>query len=192
MSDLFDNKYRVKTARHPAWNYGWQGSYFITICTKDQECYFGSVKALEMHLSDVGKIVQQEWTRTADLRVDMNLDVSCYTIMPNHFHAIVTIGENRYNSTRRDAMHRVSTPTADVLFASANRYGSQRKNLASIVRGFKSAVTNRARRINSDFSWQPQYHEHIIKSEEAYFRIKQYIADNPLLWKQDKFYIPYV
>lgn len=45
-----------------------------------------------------------------------------YVVMPNHFHAIVAIGENKFNSmgdcdvidTRgRDAMHRVSTNNHD-------------------------------------------------------------------------------
>jgi hypothetical protein len=33
MADKYQNKYRIASARAPWWNYGWNGAYFITICT---------------------------------------------------------------------------------------------------------------------------------------------------------------
>ncbi|MCF8226041.1 MAG: hypothetical protein K9J30_09190 [Bacteroidales bacterium] len=37
-------------------------------------------------------------------------------------------------------------------------------------------------------NWQPNYHDHIIRDDESYQRIKQYIIENPLQWNDDKFY----
>ena len=81
------------------------------------------------------------------MRPDMNLWMGEYVIMPNHFHAIIGIGDNEYNmrdKPRRDAMHCVST-TADTANNTENQkpknqFGPQSKNLASIIRGFKIGV----------------------------------------------------
>jgi len=41
----------------------------------------------------------------------------------------------------------------------------QSKNLASLISGFKTGVTKNARLVNPDFSWQPRYHDHIIRNQ---------------------------
>ena len=108
---------------------------------------------------------------------------------PNHFHGIIVIGDPRSRGGGRDAMHppwtrRVSTTTT----GPQNQFGPQSKNLASIMRGFKSAVTQRARIMQIDFAWQPRFHDHIIRDEYAYHRISQYIINNPMNWAQNRFY----
>ena len=105
-------------------------------------------------------MVKYTWEKTYELRPDMNLWMGKYTVMPDHFHAIIGIGENEFNTnngTRRDAMPRVSdipsqtqSPNIDM----ANSFGHQSKNLASIMRGFKSTVTIQARIYSPEFQWQ--------------------------------------
>lgn len=36
--------------------------------------------------------------------------------------------------------------------------------------------------------WQRDYYEHIIRDEESYYRISEYIKNNPAKWKDDQFY----
>ena len=169
-----------------------------------------------MRLSDIGKIVETEWERTFELRPDMNLYMGEYVVMPDHFHAIIGIGENGFNMKMdvemdtginmrgRDAMHRVSTtpprvtiipgdamhrvstsdivpPTSDII-PPKNQFGPQSKNLASIVRGFKSAVTKNARLIHPDFAWQSRFYDRIIRDYAAYQNISYYIKQNPANW----------
>ncbi|MGI6048918.1 MAG: type I restriction-modification enzyme R subunit C-terminal domain-containing protein [Petrimonas sp.] len=113
MTNKFQNKYRIQSARLQNWDYCWAGAYFITICTKNREHYFGEVENEEMILSEIRCIVEQEWLKTFDMRPDMNLQMGDYQVMPNHFHAIIIIGENEYNKRGgccRDAMHCGSTP----------------------------------------------------------------------------------
>ena len=38
--------------------------------------------------------------------------------------------------------------------------------------------------------WQRNFYEHIIRNDEAYKRIPDYIMNNPAKWKDDKFYNP--
>ena len=65
----------------------------------------------------------------------------------------------------------------------------QSKNLASIIRGFKSSITTYSKKNNIEFYWQARYHEHIIRSEESLHVIKEYIVNNPKNWFIDKFYV---
>ena len=116
--DRFKNKYRIASARAPFWDYGWNAAYFVTICTHNRHCYFGKVVNGEMQMSDIGEIAKLEWLKTFEIRPDMNLWMGPYVVMPNHFHAIIGIGQNQYNSERgdtqcRDAMHCVSTNAPD-------------------------------------------------------------------------------
>lgn len=206
MKGKFRNNYRTDSVRLQTWNYGWDAAYFITICTKNRECYFGDCDNGEMILNEVGSIVQMEWTKTFEMRPDMNLTMGEYVVMPNHFHAIIGIGENEYNKKgdpyyKSDrgtgAMHCASTasgPTASgssaekSIHQSQNQFGQQSKNLAAIIRGFKSGVTIRARLTMPDFAWQTRFHDHIIRNQKSFERISEYIKNNPANWKGDKFH----
>jgi len=64
-----------------------------------------------------------------------------------------------------------------------NQFGPQRKNLGSIIRGFKSAVTMKARRINPVFGWQAGYYDRIIRDDKSLNQIRKYILENPKNWK---------
>ena len=201
MSDKYQNKYRIPSARLQHWDYGAAASYFVTICTRNRAHFFGEIvenrniefpqSKNEMILNDIGKIVEQEWLKSIAMRPDMNLELGNFVVMPNHFHGILIIEKNEFNSvlSRRDAMHRVSTDNTDNTNNTANKFGPQSKNLASIIRGFKSAVTTFCRKTgNIDFSWQTRFHEHIIRSPAEFERIQDYIANNVNRWKEDKFY----
>ena len=97
--DKFKNKYRIPSARLQNWDYGSPGLYFITICTKDRIHYFGEIENDEMVLYELGLIVNAEWEKTLEIRPDMNLELGEFITMPNHFHAIIMIGDNRFNIT---------------------------------------------------------------------------------------------
>ncbi|MEP6260175.1 MAG: hypothetical protein ABJ092_01260 [Gillisia sp.] len=209
MQEKFRNKYRVESTRLQNWNYGWQAAYFITICTKGRKSFFGDVINGKMELNEIGNIAKNEWLKTFEMRPDMNLLMGEFMIMPNHFHSIIIIGKNQYNSNsptaamhcgpnntdamhcdnsnamqcgpgRTDAMHCVSTNIPGHI--PKNEFGPQSKNLGSIIRGFKIGVTTRARIINSSFAWQPLYHDHIIRDQRSFERISEYIKNNPKKW----------
>ena len=188
----YKGKYRIQSNRLQSWDYGSNATYFVTICTKDRECYFGDVVGGKMILSEIGKIAEMEWLKTFEMRPDMNLGMGEFVVMPNHFHGIITIGKNRYNNIR-DAMHCVSSAPAShanpttITTQSKNKFGAQSKNLASVIRGFKIGVTKNARIIQAGFAWQPNYHEHIIHNNKSYLNISKYIINNPSKWKANTF-----
>lgn len=60
------------------------------------------------------------------------------------------------------------------------------QNLSRIIRWYKGRCTFEIRKSNPSFEWQSNYHEHIIRTTEAYERISCYIADNPENWEQSR------
>jgi putative transposase len=212
MEELFKNKYRISSARLQSWDYGDNGMYFVTICTANRESFFGNIVETQciaslpnntyaepeysMELNDLGKVVEIEWLKTKELRPDMNLELEEFVVMPNHFHGIIYIGENGYNTqvynNGRDTMHRVSTTNANIDEYQSdnqkNKFGPQAKNLASVIRGFKSVVTTYAIKNNHPFNWQTRFHDHIISTNKEYLNIADYIINNPKNWPKDEFH----
>ena len=52
---------------------------------------------------------------------------------------------------------------------------------------YKSAVTKYANRLEYPNGWQRLFHEHIIRNDDEYQRISDYIVANPENWEKDKF-----
>lgn len=64
--------------------------------------------------------------------------------------------------------------------------------VGDIVRGYKSAVTKGIRamgNISNHVIWQRNYYEHIIRNEEAYLKIADYIETNSQRWLEDTYYV---
>jgi len=156
------------------YDYGRAGAYFVTINAQNRTHYFGKIKNGMMCLNEIGTIAHQEWLKTAIIRSSSNIALGEFVVMPNHVHGVIIIGQNEHNETSK------SNPK--------NEFGPQRKNLGSIMRGFKSAVTISARKINPKFGWHTRFHDHIIRNEKALNNIQNYIATNPRNWQKDKFY----
>ena len=164
-------RFKDGTTRAQWWNYAESAAYFVTVVTHNRTKFFGEIKNGIMNLSELGKIVELEWLKTFELRKDMRLEMGEFVVMPNHFHAIVIIGSNPYNLK------------ADL--EPGNQFGPQSKNLASIMRGFKSAVTMWAKKNNlPDFAWQSRFHDHIIRDQRAFDNISNYIKENPENWQK--------
>jgi REP element-mobilizing transposase RayT len=186
MPGKFKNKYRIESTRLKHWDYGWNAPYFVTICTKNRECFFGDVVDGEMILNDIGLIADDCWLQIPEHFPFVKL--GNHIVMPNHVHGIVVI--DKPDDARN--MHNVGTqnfasPQNTTESTSKNKFGPQSQNLASIIRGFKIGVTTNARLINPDFAWQSRFHDHIIRDDESFQRISAYIINNPLNWSKDQF-----
>ena len=57
----YRDKYRIESARRPGWDYRTPAAYFITICTKNRQHFFGECENGKMRLSPSGAIVQGVW-----------------------------------------------------------------------------------------------------------------------------------
>jgi REP element-mobilizing transposase RayT len=189
MAEKFKNKYRIESARLKNWDYGRNASYFVTMCTKNRIYFFGHVIDDEMILNDIGLIADDCWLQIPEHFPFVKLGE--HVVMPNHVHGIVTI--DKPDDGRHDGDDGACTVETQNFASlrppgSKNKFGPQSKNLASIIRGFKIGVTTKARLINPGFVWQSRYHDHIIRDNESFERISEYIKNNPANWKEDKFY----
>jgi REP element-mobilizing transposase RayT len=96
--DKFKNKYKIKSHRKPNWKYSTNSLYFLTIVTQNRTCNLGEIVNKDgrvyLQLSDYGKIVEDEWFKSFEIRTELFLHQ--FVLMPNHLHAIVEIKhENR-------------------------------------------------------------------------------------------------
>ena len=139
--------------------------YFITICVKDRVEMLWDVGAriarpqnVTYTLSPYGKAID-EAIQSISGRYPM-ISVDQYVIMPNHIHLLLAI------HCAEDG-HAIRTPT-----------------ISTIVNQMKGAVTKKI-----GFSlWQKLFHDHIVRNEEEYLKIWQYIEYNPMNWERDCFY----
>ena len=60
--------------------------------------------------------------------------------------------------------------------------------IPSIIRSYKSAVTKYCNRLELPFAWQSRFHDHIIRNDESFQRISEYIKNNPAKWQEDIFH----
>ncbi|NQT26743.1 hypothetical protein HQ585_15410 [candidate division KSB1 bacterium] len=182
MSEKFKNKYRIESARLQHWDYGWNGAYFVTICTRGREYYFGDIVNEKMQLSEIGEMVRNYWKEIPKHFSCVKLDA--FIVMPNHVHGIIIINNPDDN--------------VETLHATSLRQSTQSKKMSSIspksgslsviVRSFKSTVTKHARQIHADFAWQSRFHDHIIRDDKSYNNIVEYIIYNPKKWADDDYY----
>ena len=190
MADLYKNKYRIPTAR-ATWHDYKGGSYFVTICTKDRESYFGHIADGQMKYTDLG-ISANDCLQAIPLHFpDAEIPVSI--VMPNHIHAIIIINTptphvetQNFASPKQIPTHHSETQNfASLQRETIQKFGPQSRNLASIVRGFKIGVTKYANNHDISFAWQPRFHDHIIRNQYEMNRICDYINNNVTRWKED-------
>jgi len=223
MSDLFNQKYRIKSARCNNWDYGSNACYFITICTAGKVHHFGEILSHQMILSDAGKIVQKYWSEIPE-HFDF-IELNEFIIMPNHIHGLLTI--NKWNRKINDdkqldvicskCFDAIVVETRQCLVSTnetnnpnetdnpnkpndnnipettigRKRFRNPGKdNISSVIGSFKSVCTKNIHIYFPDvnFAWQARFHDHIVRDNEEYRRIQQYIVNNPLNWIDDKFY----
>jgi putative transposase len=154
-----------KTIRLRGFHYAGVCAYFVTICTFEKKLLFGECTYGRMMLNDLGKIVEETWLRTAEMRPDFLPDEQI--VMPNHIHATFFL----LSPAPKDA----EPPN--------------RKLFARVIGGFKSAVTSRIRNLlrDPDFAvWQARSQDRVIRTDEELDRRRQYIRENPFRWSFGK------
>jgi putative transposase len=194
MSDKFQHKYRIASARLQNWDYGSDTMYFVTICTQGREHYFGEIETGIMILSEIGKMAQQYWHEIPNHFTFVEFRE--FVVMPNHIHGIIII--DKYKNAHNDA--NVETPNLGVSTTATTNPNRQRtihasekwnpETLGVIINQYKRIVTINARKIHADFAWQTRFYDHIIRNDESFQRISNYIYNNPSKWTDDKFYNP--
>ena len=170
-NEKFQNKYRIKSARATWHDYG-NGAYFITVCTKKHEHFFGEIiddvvetrRATSLRMTEIGQFLYDNLQNvTAHYPY---AEIPLFVVMPNHWHAIVMIDGDktpydRGNFTVVETRRATSLQSHATSLQSQQAKNEQMQNIANkqswlsvTIGGIKSAVTKFARKNNIDFAWQ--------------------------------------
>ena len=203
-TEKFHNKYRVPSARAPWHDYS-GGKYFVTICTKKMEHYFGKIVDGKMYLSALGKYADEQ-LRDVSSHYPY-AEIPLWVVMPNHIHAVVIIDGAKTPHEKRNcdvSSSELSSPVETMCTSSLPQKTMRRKTenvdlrmqsfskcrglLSTAIGGIKSSVTRFANQNGIPFAWQPRFHDHIIRGTDEMNRIARYIENNVARWQADDFY----
>ena len=180
-----DRKRRRISTRLPNWDYASNAWYFVTICTRDRQPFFGDIVNQTMTYSDIGKIAHQYWLEIPDHCPNVNLDI--HVIMPDHVHGILAINTpSNPPQSGRDVQ--LNVPTGDKintydLSTAMSGISPKAGSLSVVLRSYKAAVSRWCRSNGyASFAWQSRFYEHIIRTDDALHQIRQYIHNNPTNW----------
>jgi len=162
-----------RSIRLPGFDYAAGGAYFVTICTWNRECRFGTVDEGEMRVNEAGAIVADTWQWLAMQYCYVQLDA--WTVMPNHFHGIIVLNQDGRGGSRTAPT--ATDPTVVI------------KPLGRLVGAFKTVSAkqiNILQGIPGATVWQRNYYERVIRDDDELQRIRDYIVGNPLNWQEDE------
>ncbi len=202
-----------RSIRLTGYDYALPGAYFITLVSFDRDEIFGQIKDSVMQLSALGQIVREEWLRSATVRGEIHLYEDEFVIMPNHIHGIVWIVNpvgadgvrpNVVSVNRGASLAPLPKPPLPKpplqpipplkpiprrMFKPVSPTTAlQRKprSLSSFVAGYKASVTSRGlHELDITWIWHRNYYDHIIRNEQDFMKIWNYIDSNPQRYKDD-------
>ncbi|MBL4560373.1 MAG: transposase [Labilibaculum sp.] len=187
-----------KIIRKQNYDYSSDGWYYVTICTKDRKCYFGEIINEVMHPNEIGKqanVFIQEISNHFP-----HVELGKFVVMPNHIHIILRIvGTQHVVSVQKTDVnvrtgHGATELKNDVTtlnnVAQLNQFGKTIPGSLSAIMGQLKSTLTRWCRANdyAHFAWQSRFHDHIIRTNESFERISEYIKNNPANWNNDKFH----
>ena len=168
--------------RLPDYDYGQEGSYFVTLCTHNRAQLF----KMEMPVGNglcavpganatvfgtahrpfptVENRIIHKWVKETENKFP-NIRIDKYVVMPDHLHLIVTIKERHTGRSLPDVMQFFKTMTT-------NAY----------IRG----VTDGNLHAFDGKLWQKSYYDHVIRNQQDYNEIWEYIDNNPQKWVMTK------
>jgi len=152
-----------KIIRLQEYDYSTSGAYFVTICTKDRKNLFAPVGADSIS----ARMIKRTFSETIS-RYPM-VECPVFTVMPNHFHAIIEI-------TRADME---SAPTLSDVVQAFKRY-------STVV--YTGMVKDGILPPYDRQIWQRSFYDHVIRNQQDYEEIYNYILANPERWKEDSLY----
>jgi len=88
-----------KSPRIPNYDYSLPNYYFVTICTHNKKCYFGT----SSFLNEFGKIAEECILNISKRYPGVLVDK--YVIMPNHIHVILIFDERKDHSNSANLSH---------------------------------------------------------------------------------------
>lgn len=181
-----------RSIRLKDYDYSQPGAYFITLCTQDRECLFGEIANEKMALNGAGRMVKQWWNEVGNKYPTVTIDA--FVIMPNHFHGIVVIvGADLCVCPNQSGAWDNEQGAQTGVGAHIGMGAHAGAPLQRIVQWFKTMTTNAYLHGVKHHNWPPfpgklwqrSYYDHVIRDQNEWDCIREYIAANPTRWAED-------
>lgn len=179
-----------KSIRLKEYDYSSPGAYFVTICLHDRACILGQVVDEAVRMSDLGRVVVDQWRRIPAFFGHVALDE--FQVMPNHVHGIILIERPPQpvgaNKSEVSASSKEPPPAPIYSPLRVRPVGTAPGSLGAIVQDFKKRsgrLINGLRRTRGEPVWQRNFYEHVIRGGADLERIREYIRMNPARWVDD-------
>ena len=165
----------------------------ISLCNMPKEDVVGATLAVAQNTT-------LETFVGATLAVDQNNNVDAQNKNEDtetFVGATLAVDQNNNVSSLNHKAGASPAPTNTVMIgnlAGASPANTTKHTIPTIVGAYKSLVTNKCLEIfKSQGKYMGQflqrnYHEHIIRNETSYHYIANYIINNPINWKNDRFF----
>ena len=157
-----------KSPRLKGYNYSQNGAYFVTICTYERKCVLSRI--VVKNSTNVGeglRALPQNFMKPIGTEIEKSIQYI------NNNYAGVNI--DKY-VIMPNHIHLI------VVLDDSGGHGNP--PLQKIIGQLKSYTTDTF----GNVLWQRSYHDHIIRGEEDYKKIWDYIDTNVIRWKEDCFY----
>ena len=175
------SRWKKRQYRLKGFDYRNEGWYFVTICTKDRQHFFGKVVRKRMYLSDIGQICHDYWLDIPNHFE--HIELGEMVVMPNHIHGVLGLFYPHVGTLDSNV------PTIETNGSTMSQISPKSGSLSHIIRTYKAACTHMIRQItNLPFAWQSRFNDRIIRNEEELQRIINYIRMNPMNWQEDTFF----
>jgi putative transposase len=117
-------------------------------------------------LSREGRVVAEEWRKVPRICLHAILDE--WIVMPDHMHGILVFQGRPMEKQSQDETSRLLS-----------------QSLGSVVGQFKSKATKRIRMDlkQPTFTWEPRFHDTLLREPADLERLRAYIRENPSRWK---------
>ncbi len=163
------NQSERKTVRLKGHDYSSAGVYFITVCVKDKAELLSHITLSKDEISVPknellwhGEVAEKYIRQMSDFYDDIKIEK--YIIMPNHIHFLVRIYATDEEAVGKNVQHSL---------------------IAKLIGTFKRFCN----REYGENIWQRSSHDHVVRNDEEYAKVWNYIEYNALKWQQDRYYI---
>jgi REP element-mobilizing transposase RayT len=142
------------------YDYGQNGAYFITICTKDRKQILSKIVGDGFPVPNLPGRIAEEMIEQVMIRYP-SVSVDKYVIMPDHIHLLLRIEGT----------------------------GNPSPTLGNVIGWYKYQTTKRINQTDATQElqvFQRSYYDHVIRNQQDYDSVWEYIENNPRKWAMKK------
>lgn len=159
-----------KPNRVENYDYSTSGGYFITICTQDRKRILSDIVGDGSPVPKICGIIAEEMIQQIEKKYS-SVTVDKYVIMPDHIHMLLRI-DNVGEAFRLPESGTCGT-------------GNPSPTVGKVIGWYKYQTTKRInliRKTSGERFFQRSYYDHVIRNQQDYNEVWEYIENNPVKW----------